>query len=74
MLPATETEILAPDPRAAFRPTVLDGAQPAFDLERMTAVMEAFEDYVDASFIAFEEIDPPAPVSDEALDARLASL
>jgi len=74
VLPATETEILAPDPRAAFHPTVIDGTRPAFDLERMTAVMAAFEGYVDASFMAVEGIDPPASVSDEALDVRLATL
>jgi hypothetical protein len=74
VLPATKAELPASDPRAAFRPTVLDGARPALDLAQMTAVMEAFEDYVDASFIEFEGVDQPAFVYDEALDLRLASL
>lgn len=74
MLSATKTEIRTPDPRAAFRPTVVDGARPAFDLERMTAVMEAFEEYVDASFMAFDAVELPPTVSDEALDLRLSSL
>jgi hypothetical protein len=72
--PATEAKIRTPDPRPAFRPTVLNGARPAFDLEKMTAVMEAFEDYVDASFIDIEGPDLAPAVSDEALDIRLASL
>jgi hypothetical protein len=74
VLPATKTHVPASDPRAAFRPTILVGARPALDLEQVTDVMEAFEDYVDASFIEFEGVDQPAFVYDEALDLRLASL
>jgi hypothetical protein len=74
VLPASDMAEPAPGRQTSFRPTVINGARPALDLEQMTAVMEALEDYAAASLIAFEGLDPPAQVSEEALALRLASL
>jgi hypothetical protein len=74
VLPTREIEKPAQRPRTAFRPTLIDGARPALDLGRLTAVMASLEGYIEASMIAFQELEPPPSISDDALDIRLICL